>query len=66
LGGVGWLGKKRGAFPFSPFFSFLINGDLSRIFSQENIFQKPMSFFGDTKHGKISTQKNYFQNLKKK
>jgi len=62
--GLGGWGKK-GAFHFSPF-SFLINGDLSRISSQENIFQKPVSFFGGTKHGKISTQKNYFQNFKKK
>jgi len=25
--------------------------------SQENIFEKSMSFFGGAKHGKISTQK---------
>jgi hypothetical protein len=31
-------------------------------FSQENIFRKSTSFFGATKHGKVSTQKN---NLKK-
>jgi hypothetical protein len=60
------LGKKGGHSLFLPSFSFLINGDLSSIFFQENIFQKPMSFFGGTKHGKISTQKKYFQNIKKK
>jgi hypothetical protein len=32
-------GEKRGVFPFSPFFSFLIKyGDLTRMFSQSNIF----------------------------
>jgi hypothetical protein len=64
--GLGGWGKKGGHSLFLPFFSFLVNGDLSRIFSQENIFQKPMSFFGGTKHGKISRLKTYFQNLKKK
>jgi hypothetical protein len=36
------------------------------MFSQENILKKSMSFFGSAKHGKISTQKNRFQNFKKK
>ncbi len=36
------------------------------MFSQENIFEKSMSFFGSTKHGKISKKKNQNQNCKKK
>jgi hypothetical protein len=35
------------------------------MFSRENIFEKSMSFFGSTKHGKISTI-FFFQNYKKK
>jgi hypothetical protein len=54
LGGWG----KRGVFPFSPLcFPLPKYGDLTRIFSEENIFKKSMSFFGGTKHGKISTKK---------
>ncbi len=33
------------------------------IYSQENILNKSVSFFG---HGKISTQKFYFENLTKR
>jgi len=36
------------------------------MFSQENIFEKSMSFFGSTKHGKISKNQIKFQNCKKK
>jgi len=33
------------------------------MFSQENIFEKSMSFFGGAKHGKISTQKKIISKL---
>ncbi len=57
LGGVGWLGKK-GGIPFSPcFFLSHSKDDLTRIFSQENILKKSMSFFGATKHGKFQYKK---------
>jgi hypothetical protein len=36
----GW--GTRGVFPF-----FFFHGDLTRIFSQENILKKSMLFFGD-------------------
>jgi hypothetical protein len=54
-----FLGEgKRGVFPFSPLFSpFSLYRDLTSMFSQENISKKTMSFFSNTKCGKISTQK---------
>ncbi len=56
-GGV--VGKKEGySFLLSFFFPFSLYGGLTRIFSQENIIKKSMSFFEGTKHGKISPEKN--------
>jgi hypothetical protein len=55
--GLGGLRIKGGIPFFSLFFPFPKYGDLTRIFSQENIFKKSMSYSGGTKHGKNSTQK---------
>jgi hypothetical protein len=56
---VGWSGwEKGGVFLLSFFFLFSLYGGLTRIFSQENIIKKSISFFEGTKHGKISPQKN--------
>ncbi len=55
-GVISWVGKKGGVIPFFSLFFLSQYGDLTRIFSQENIFKKSISFFGGTKHGKISTQ----------
>ncbi len=53
----GW-GKKGGGYSLLRTFSFFLKySDLSRAFSEENIFKKSMSFFGGTKHGKISSPK---------
>jgi hypothetical protein len=54
LGEVGCFDKKGGI----PFFSlfFLSHNMMTYLFSQENSLKKSMSFFGGTKHGKISTQ----------
>jgi hypothetical protein len=54
--GLGGWGKRGGIPFFSHCFPFPRYGDLTRIFSQENILKKSMSFFGGTKHGKVSTQ----------